>query len=77
MNWNALIRQAHRWLSIAFALAVVINLTAVSLHKESFWIGLTGLVPMILLLVSGLYLFALPYVAKWRVVGVRRMAVSS
>ena len=26
MNWNKLIRQTHRWLSIAFTLAVIANL---------------------------------------------------
>ncbi len=30
------------------------------------WVGLFALVPLILLLVSGLYMFVLPYVAKGR-----------
>jgi hypothetical protein len=30
------------------------------------WVGLLALVPLVLLLLSGLYLFALPYAAKWR-----------
>jgi ABC-type transporter Mla subunit MlaD len=33
------------------------------------WVGLFALLPLILLLLSGLYLFALPYAAKWRRTG--------
>lgn len=63
---NALIRQTHRWLSIAFTLAVIVNIVALMQKAQAFWIGLLALVPLILLLVSGLYLFALPYAARWR-----------
>ena len=66
MNWNAWIRQIHRWLSIAFTLAVIINVVAMTQEKTALWIGLLALFPLILLLLSGLYLFALPYAAKWR-----------
>ena len=66
MNWNALIRQAHRWLSIAFTVAVIVNIVALMQQAQSFWIGLLALVPLILLLVSGLYMFALPYVSRSR-----------
>ncbi len=63
---NALIRQTHRWLSIAFTLAVIVNIVALIQKAQAVWIGLLALFPLILLLVSGLYLFALPYVARWR-----------
>ena len=63
---NALIRQTHRWLSIAFTLAVIVNIVALIQKAQAVWIGLMALFPLILLLVSGLYLFALPYVARWR-----------
>ena len=66
MNWNRLIRQTHRWLSIAFTLAVIANLVALMQKEQVLWIGLLALFPLILLLVSGLYLFALPYTAKGR-----------
>ena len=66
MNWNAWIRQIHRWLSIAFTLAVIANLVALAQNIQALWIGLLALFPLILLLVTGLYLFALPYAAKWR-----------
>lgn len=66
MNWNMSIRQIHRWLSIAFTLAVIVNVIAMMQEKQAVWVGLLALFPLILLLLSGLYLFALPYATKWR-----------
>ncbi len=70
MNWNGWMRSAHRWLSLAFTGAVVVNLVALFQKRQDFWIGLLALIPLIVLLVTGLYLFALPYAARRR--GVRR-----
>jgi hypothetical protein len=70
MNWNHWLRQAHRWLSVAFTAAVLANLAALALKKQAVWVGLLALAPLILLLLSGLYLFVLPYAARWR--GARR-----
>ena len=69
MNWNISIRQIHRWLSIAFTVAVIVNVIAMMQEKQAVWVGLLALFPLILLLLTGLYMFALPYTAKWR--GVR------
>ena len=66
MNWNVWIRQTHRWLSIAFTVAVIINIFAMMLEQQALWVGLLALFPLILLLLSGLYMFALPYVARLR-----------
>jgi heme A synthase len=66
LSWNTWIRQIHRWLSIAFTLAVIANLVAMLQEKQILWVGLLALLPLVLLLLSGLYLFALPYAAKWR-----------
>lgn len=64
---SMLIRQAHRWVSIAFTLGVIAYIVAMSGGAQPpWWMGLFALVPLILLLVSGLYLFALPYVLKAR-----------
>ena len=65
MNWNAWIRQVHRWLSLAFTAAVIANIIAMIVKSPAVWIGLLALVPLIPLLVTGLYLFALPYLG-WR-----------
>ena len=66
MNWNKLIRQFHRWLSIAFTVAVITNVVAMAQEKQAVWVGLLALFPLILLLLTGLYMFVLPYAAKWR-----------
>jgi len=65
MNWNKWIRQTHRWVSIAFTLAVIVNFVAVAQKKETFWVGFSALVPLALLLLTGLYMFVLPYASKW------------
>ena len=65
MNWNKWLRQIHRWFSIVFTLAVIVNGIAVKLNKYNGWVGLLALVPLAVLLFTGLYLFILPYSAKW------------
>ncbi|MBV9303536.1 MAG: hypothetical protein JOY62_02600 [Acidobacteriaceae bacterium] len=66
MNWNKWFRQTHRWVSIAFTVAVIVNGIAVARGKYSTWLGVLALFPLALLLLTGLYLFVLPYAAKWR-----------
>lgn len=66
MSWNRTIRSAHRWLSIAFTLGFIANLAAAALGLQEIWIGLLALAPLILLMLSGLYLFALPYFGRGR-----------
>jgi heme A synthase len=66
LNWNKWVRQTHRWLSIAFTVAVIVNIVAVRLGKYTVWVGLMALVPLVLQLFTGLYLFVLPYGTKWR-----------
>ncbi|HYE46672.1 MAG TPA: hypothetical protein VEA44_12970 [Caulobacter sp.] len=63
---NIWIRQAHRWLSIAFTLAVIANLAALAMGVQAAWIGFLALAPLILLMISGLYMFVLPYVRRSR-----------
>ena len=64
MNWSASIRQLHRWLSIAFTLAVIVNIAAMGQEQPALWIGLLALFPLVLLLITGLYMFVLPYVSR-------------
>jgi heme A synthase len=66
LNWNKWVRQTHRWLSIAFTVAVIVNIVAVAQKKYSASLGLLAVLPLALLLVTGLYLFVLPYATKWR-----------
>ncbi|MCK1339301.1 hypothetical protein IVB38_25655 [Bradyrhizobium sp. 38] len=64
MSSSMWIRQIHRWLSIAFTLAVIANIVAMIQRVEAAWIGFMALVPLIPMLITGLYLFALPYLGK-------------
>jgi hypothetical protein len=69
VNWNSAIRQTHRWLSIAFTITVIANFVALGMgggKQPPAWITYSPLLPLALLLFSGLYLFALPYGAKRR-----------
>ena len=66
MNWNPWIRQIHRWLSIAFTVTVIANFAAMTQGQPPAWVTYSPLFPLALLLLTGLYLFVLPYVTKWR-----------
>lgn len=66
MNWNRWIRQTHRWLSIALTVAVIINGVAVAQGKYTNKLGLMAVAVLALMWITGMYLFVLPYVARWR-----------
>lgn len=63
---SQLIRTTHRWLSIAFFVMVLANFAVMGQGDIALYIGGATLVPLFLLLASGLYLFALPYLRRWR-----------
>ena len=64
MTWDLWIRRTHRWLSIAFVLAVIANIAAMIMKSEAVWIGLAALVPLIPLMITGLYMFVRPYLGR-------------
>ena len=67
MNWSKWIRQIHRWLAIAFTLTVIANFVALAAghgQQPPAVVTYAPLLPLGLLLFSGLYLFVLPYVTK-------------
>ena len=66
MNWSKWIRQIHRWLSIAFTATVVANFVAMGLGQPPAWVVYSPLLPLFLLLFTGLYMFVLPYAVSWR-----------
>jgi hypothetical protein len=68
MNWNKWIRQTHRVLSIAFTVTVIANFIALGMGKGQppAWITYSPLFPLAFLLLTGLYMFVLPYAGKWR-----------
>jgi len=62
--------------SIAFTLTVIANFVAMAQGKPPAWVTYSPLLPLALLLLTGLYsvLFVLPHATKWR--GGRRKARS-
>ena len=66
MNWSKWIRQTHRWLSIIFTLTVAANFVTMAVGQPPAWVVYSPLLPLFLLLFSGLYMFVLPYVAQPR-----------
>ena len=67
MNWSQWIRQTHRWLSIIFTTVVVAIFAMLGAGMEpAQWVYFLPLLPLALLMFSGLYLFVLPYATRWR-----------
>ena len=66
MNLSTLIRQTHRWMSIAFTLAVIVTSVALAQENPVIWVSYVPLFPLAFLFLTGLYLFALPYATRWR-----------
>lgn len=64
MTW---VRQFHRWLAITFTVTVIVTFVALAQDDPVAWVAYLPLPPLFLLLFTGLYLFALPYLAKRRV----------
>jgi ABC-type polysaccharide/polyol phosphate export permease len=61
------IRQIHRWLSIVFTTVVIAIFITLGLGKQpAEWVYFLPLFPLALLVVTGLYMFVLPYAARWR-----------
>lgn len=59
-------RQLHRWLSIVFTLTVIANFVVRTQGEPPAWVTYSPLIPLALLLLTGLYLFVLPYVTRGR-----------
>ncbi|MCE0766204.1 hypothetical protein LWC35_25350 [Pseudonocardia kujensis] len=74
MNPNKAIRQIHRWTSLVFTVTVVVCFAAVA-GVLPFWVYYLPLLPLAVLLFSGLWLFALPYATRRR--GARRAALGT
>ena len=66
MNWSKWVRQIHRWLSIAFTATVIANFVAMALGQPPSWVVYAPLLPLFLLMFTGLTMFVLPHAAPWR-----------
>ena len=62
MSSNLTLRRLHRWTSIAFTLTVIANVVVMTTGQPPVWITYSPLPPLLLLLLTGLYLFARPYI---------------
>jgi hypothetical protein len=60
------IRVAHRWLGMSLIALTLINMVAFATGNAIPWLYYLPLLPLFLLMLSGLYMFVLPYLAKWR-----------
>jgi hypothetical protein len=66
LSWSQWIRQIHRWLSIVFTATVAANFLAMGMGQPPAWIVYSPLIPLFLLMATGLYMFVLPYAAGRR-----------
>jgi hypothetical protein len=66
MNWSGWIRVAHRWISVAFTLSVIITFIALTQKEPMIWVSYVPLLPLALLFLTGTYMFVRPYFARWR-----------
>jgi hypothetical protein len=63
---NTWVRQIHRWLAIAFTVTVIVTFVVLAQEDPVVWVSYVPLLPLALLLLTGLYLFVLPYASKRR-----------
>ncbi len=67
MKWNLWIRQIHRWVSIIFVTVVIAIFSMLGMGSQpAQWVYFVPLLPLALLAMTGLYLFALPYLGRRR-----------
>ena len=63
---NKLIRKIHRWVSMIFTLTVAAIFVGLPFGDLPQWLYYLPPLPLALLLSTGLYLFVLPHLGKWR-----------
>lgn len=69
MSWSRFLRTSHRWMSVVFTLCFLANIFTIvvlGMEQPPLWVTFSPLAPLFWLLGSGLYLFALPYLATPR-----------
>ena len=65
MSGGAWVRPVHRWVSVVFTLTVVANFVAIAVvGSPPPWVTYAPLGPLVFLMMTGIYLFALPYVRR-------------
>ena len=63
------VRQFHRWVSVAFVLAVIATSIALTQKQPIVWMSYVPLAPLALLALTGIYMFFLPYMRRAKSAG--------
>lgn len=58
------LRQFHRWVAVLFTLTVAANFAAMAFGPPPAWITYAPLLPLLLLFLTGAYLFVQPYLRR-------------
>lgn len=66
------IRQFHRVVSMVFTATVVFTAVALTVNAEAIWVSYVPLLPLFVLMGTGIYMWFLPQLARRRA---RRSAV--
>lgn len=59
-------REFHRWVAMVFTGTVIANFVARARGIPPAWVTYSPLLPLAALMLTGLYLFAMPYIARRR-----------
>ncbi len=64
---SVFIRQFHRWTSMVFMLGVIVNTVVIfgmGKQQPPYWVYMLALIPLFVLMPTGIYLFVLPYLRR-------------
>lgn len=61
MTFQLWIRSSHRWLGMILTLSILANFGAMAFGEPPLWLVYFPLAPLTLLVITGVYLFVLPY----------------
>jgi hypothetical protein len=61
---SQLIRTTHRWLGVTLIALTLINVVAFAIGQAVPWLYYLPLAPLFLSMITGLYMFVLPYLRK-------------
>ena len=60
------IRKTHRWVSTLFVATVVANFAVMAFGAPPMWLVYAPLPPLLFLMLTGIYLFILPFATRRR-----------
>jgi hypothetical protein len=63
---SQMIRTTHRWLGVTLIALTLINIVAFAIGQAIPWLYYLPLAPLFLLMLTGLYMFVLPYIRRGR-----------